>query len=178
VKKPSSLFLCLLTVLVGSTFGQKSVIPPVHYAAGTVLVFHLQTRLNPGHSNETDGLPKGTVIRVKILQPIDSTSESDGADFHGEVAAAVASQNGVVIHAGSEVSGILALLRNRRHPNGFRYELLITGVKDHSRNYDLTASLSPSVFEAPAGTPAAAAGETEKAPANAGATKVPAPSSN
>lgn len=176
MKKVSCLALCALFASATIAFGQKSTVPPLRYAAGTVLTFHLQTRLNPAHSNDIDGLPKGTAIQVKLLVPIDSTTENDGARFRGELAAPVAAANGVVLHSGAEVNGILALLRNRTHPDGFRYELLITGVTDrsnhHATNYELTASLSPSVFEAPATVPVS---ETQKTHAT---TAAPAPPLN
>jgi hypothetical protein len=50
----------------------------------------------------------------------------------------------LVIHPESKVKGILALLRSRSHPEGFRYELLITSLTDHGKSYALTASLNPS----------------------------------
>jgi hypothetical protein len=138
-------FLCLLSALAGQVSGQKSGIEQVSVAAGTVLTFHLQTRLRPGPGNEMDGLPKGTVLRVKLLQAIDSKVNQDGSEFRGEVVTPVVSGNEVVLHADSEVKGLLALLRSRNHPDGFRYELLVTNVSDHGKSYELTASLNPSL---------------------------------
>jgi len=47
-----------------------------------VLTFHLHTRLNPTDRNEMDVLPRGTVIRVKMLNGIDSSVEfAMGASF-------------------------------------------------------------------------------------------------
>ena len=59
----------------------------------------------------------------------------------------VVSGNEVIVHADAEVQGLLALLRSRTHPEGFRYELLITSVKDHGKTYDLTASLNTAFFD-------------------------------
>jgi hypothetical protein len=39
------------------------------------------------------------------------------------------------------------LLRSRSHPEGFRYELLITSLTDHGKSYILTASLNPSLAD-------------------------------
>jgi hypothetical protein len=55
----------------------------------------------------------------------------------------------VVIHADATVRGLFAILRSRSHPDGFRYELLITGIADGGKLFQLTASLSPS-FQDPA----------------------------
>jgi len=38
--------------------------------------------------------------------------------------------DGVVIHSEAEVRGLLVLLRSKNHPNGFRYELLLTELSD------------------------------------------------
>jgi hypothetical protein len=138
-------FLCLLSALAGQVSGQKSAIQQISVAAGTILTFHLQTRLRPGSGNEMDALPKGTVLRVKLFQAIDSKVNQDGSEFRGEVVTPVVSGNEVVLHADSEVRGLLALLRSRNHPDGFRYELLVTNVSDHGKTYELTASLNPSL---------------------------------
>ena len=136
--------LCFATLLTCSSFGQKINPEPVHIAAGTVLAFHLQTRLQATGENETDLLPKGTVIMVKMLDSIDSSVDHDGAEFRGSVVTSIVSGNEVVVHAESEVRGLFVLLRSRTHPEGFRYELLVTHIRDHDRSLDLTASLSTS----------------------------------
>jgi hypothetical protein len=64
--------LCSIAMLAVPLRGQKPTLEPIHVAAGTVLTFHLQTRLHPAHENATDTLPRGTEIRVKILDSIDS----------------------------------------------------------------------------------------------------------
>jgi len=56
--------------------------------------------------------------------------------------------DGVVIHSEAEVRGLLVLLRKQNHPNGFRYELLLTELSDHGKSYLLTASLNDSFFDA------------------------------
>jgi hypothetical protein len=140
-------FLCFVCVFCSTSNGQSSGIPPLQVATGTILTFHLQTRLNPKSENVLDVLPKGTILQVKMLDTIDSKVNADGTHFRGEMVSSVTSGNQTIVHSDSEVRGILALLRSRSHPEGFRYELLITGVTDHGRSYDLTASLGPSVFE-------------------------------
>ena len=139
--------LCFLGVLAGAAHAQTSTLEPVHIAAGTILDFHLQTRLHPGDGNALDILPKGTVLRVKMLEPIDSTVNLDGAAFHGVIVSSLESGGEVVVHSEAEVTGIFVLLRSRSHPDGFRYELLVTGLKDHGKLYALTAFLSSSVAD-------------------------------
>ena len=39
------------------------------------------------------------------------------------------------------------LLGSRNHPDGFRYELLITSFDVNEKSYELTASLNPSFFD-------------------------------
>jgi hypothetical protein len=133
-------------------------IAPLHVAAGTVLIFHLQTRLHPNGDNRLDALPAGTTLHVKMLAPIDSATDKDGTEFQGVVASAVTSGNEIVVHPDAEVRGILALLRSKNHPDGFRYELFITRVTDQGKSYLLTASLDDSLFEPAA--PASSATKT------------------
>jgi hypothetical protein len=66
----------------------------------------------------------------------------------------------VIVHPESEVRGILVLLRSRNHPEGFRYELLVTSITDHAKTFDLTASLNPSFVDA--GAPPSAASKSEE----------------
>jgi hypothetical protein len=148
---------------------------PLRVPAGTVLTFHLQTRLRPIADDPLDALPQGTVLHVKVLRPIDSTVDRDGSEFHGWVTSDLSLGDGVVIHADSQVRGLLVLLRSRNHPNGFRYELLLTELTDSDgKSYPLTASLSASFFDAPPASAATkvAAQDSSKpgAPSN---TKIP-----
>ncbi len=53
----------------------------------------------------------------------------------------------VVVHSDAEVHGLLALLRSRNHPEGFRYDLMITSLVDHGKSYTLTATLDSSFFD-------------------------------
>lgn len=126
---------------------QTSGIIPVHVTAGTVLTFYLHARLNPTSGGSLDGLPKGTLLRVKMLDSIDSAVNADGSEFRGTVVSGLTSSGEIVIHPDSEVKGILALLRSASHPEGFRYELLITSLTDHGKSYALTASLAPSLAD-------------------------------
>ena len=138
--------LCFIGVLTATARGQNSGIEPIRAAAGTVLTFHLQTRLNQTSGDALDILPRGTLLRVKILESIDSSVNRDGSGFHGSMVSAVVSGDEVVIHSDAEVRGLFVLLRSRSHPEGFRYELLITGLTDGGKSYSLTASLNPSFF--------------------------------
>jgi len=145
-----------LSVVSGAAWSRNASLKPVHVPAGTVLTFYLQTRLNPADGNVIDLLPKGTVLSIRVLDKIDSDVTRDGAEFHGVVVVPVMSKDEVVIHADAEVRGLFALLRSRNHPDGFRYELLITGIADGGKLFQLTASLSPSFQD----TAAQTAGET------------------
>jgi hypothetical protein len=171
-----AVILCLIGVFAGAAHAQSLSIEPIHVSAGTVLTFHLQTRLNPKDGNEIDVLPKGTVLKVKMLDAVDSGVDHDGVEFHGAVVSSIVAGNEVVVHSQAEVRGILALLRSRNHPEGFRYELLITSVTDQGKTYNLTASLNPSFFE-PSPQPASSNAEVreEPKPSTTGAAKLPEP---
>lgn len=154
-----AVFLCVASVFAGAARGQNSTIEPIHAEMGAVLTFHLQTRLNPTDPNDIDVLPKGTVIRVKMLTGVDSGVDRDGSEFHGQVVDSVSAGTKIIVHSASEVRGILVLLRSKNHPEGFRYELLVTSVTDHAKTYDMTASLNPSFFDT--GAPQAPVSKTE-----------------
>jgi hypothetical protein len=150
---------------------QTSSIEQVHVAAGSVLTFFLHARLNATDGDAVDGLPKGTLLRIKMLDSIDSAVDPDGTEFHGTVVSALTSEGTVVIHREAEVRGILALLRSRNHPEGFRYELLITTVSDQGRIYALTASLNPSFADAASSAPEKPAAKEDAKPAEQGGSK-------
>jgi len=170
------ILLCAASVVAGTARGQSARIEPIHAPLGAVLTFHLQTRLNPAEPNEIDVLPRGTAIRVKMLNGVDSGVDRDGSVFHGVVVDSVSAGVTIIVHAGSEVRGILVLLRSKNHPEGFRYELVVTSVTDHAKTYDMTASLNPSFSDGSA--PSAPVSKEEEQPepgANrAGAAKLPA----
>lgn len=146
--------LCSITLLASAALGQSPAVAPVRVAAGAVLKFHLQTRLNQNSGDALDALPKGTVFEVRMLDSIDSDSDRDGAEFHGTLVTPLVLEGEVIVHSEAEVRGLLVLLRSKTHPEGFRYELLVTGLTDHGKSYDTTASLHPS-FVDPAAQPAA-----------------------
>jgi hypothetical protein len=158
-----SAFVCfaLITFCACLASGQNFVIQPVRVISGAVLDFHTQTRLHPNSANLPDVLPSGTILRVKIQDHLDSSVDHDGAEFHGVIVAPVVSGNETIVHSDAEVRGILALLRSKSHPDGFRYELLITHLTDHGKSYSLTASLGASFFE----------GGSQPAPASGAGTK-------
>jgi len=142
------LSLCVVTASVAQAQSQS--VKPMRVPAGSILTFYLQTRLNSSDRNAVDLLPRGTQLAVKILGPIDSAKNRDGSEFRGFVTIPVASPAGVVIHADAEVKGLFALLRSKSHPDGFRYELLITEINDSGRSFRLTASLNASFLDVPA----------------------------
>src|SRR5882672_3087692 len=171
------IFLCCVCVFGGPARGQNANIGSIHAELGTILTFHMQTRLNPSERNETDILPKGTLIRVKMLKEVDSSVDRDGSEFHGEVVESISAGSKVIVHSESEVRGILVLLRSKNHPEGFRYELLVTSLTDHEKTYDLTASLNPSFFDAGAPAPAGSKAEAQRDTSinNAGSANLAAP---
>jgi hypothetical protein len=137
-------------------FAQSSTVTPIHVAPGKVLTFYSQTRLAPSPENPFDALPKGTVLRVRLVDGIDSTTEADGAAFRGALDSPLLdSHNAVLADKNAQVRGLMVLLRSRAHPEGFRYELLLTGLGIGGKMQDLTATLNLSLADA---TPAAKLG--------------------
>jgi hypothetical protein len=153
-----ALLLCSIGVFATSSPTQvpSSTVEPLRVQAGTILAFHLQTRLHHTEADPLDALPQGTVLHVKILSAIDSNADRDGSEFRGSVVSDLSTEEGVVIHSEAEVRGLLILLRSKNHPDGFRYELLLTDLTDHGKSYPLTASLNTSFLDAGAQPPAAA----------------------
>jgi hypothetical protein len=139
--------LCFISLLAITAHGQSPAVARLRVTAGTVLKFHLQTRLTPAAGDTLDALPKGTVLEVKMLDSIDSVTDHDGTEFHGTLAAPLISGGQVIVRTEAEVRGLLVLLRSRSHPEGFRYELLVTGLTDRGKSSDLTASLNPSFLD-------------------------------
>jgi hypothetical protein len=170
MKRIALLALCFVGASASTTHGQASRIEPVQVSAGTVLTFYLHARLNPASGDSVDGLPKGTLLRVKMLDSIDSALNADGTEFHGTVVSGLVSSGELVIHSGSQVRGILALLRSRSHPEGFRYELLITDLTDHGKLYTLTASLNPSLADSGAASTSKPAAKVNGKSSESGAT--------
>jgi hypothetical protein len=169
--------VCAAGLFATAVQAQSSDIAPIRVPAGTVLSFHLQTRLKASAGDALDALPKGTVLRVKMLDAIDSAVNRDGSSFHGVVVSAIASGDRVVVHADAEVRGLLALLRSASHPEGFRYELLVTGLVDRGEAYILTAFLGsefPGDSTKSASNSAAAANEpvAAKQPPESGSSEI------
>jgi hypothetical protein len=139
--------LCFIGLFALAAHGQSPSVAPLRVTAGTVLKFHLQTRLNPTSGDALDALPKGTILQVRMLDSIDSATDRDGTEFHGSLTAPLVSSGQVIVRTEAEVQGLLVLLRSRSHPQGFRYELLVTSLTDRGKSYDLTASLNPSFLD-------------------------------
>ena len=159
MRRSALAMLCSVGLLAGITSAQSNLLEPVRVASGATLAFHLQTRLNPNAENQTDALPAGTVLHIKMLTRLDSSTDHDGTEFHGVIVSPVLSGTDVVLHEDAKVTGVLALLRSKSHPDGFRYDLLITRVLDHGKSFYVTASLNSSFFEsAPQAAPVSKAG--------------------
>jgi hypothetical protein len=142
-----AVILCVFGVFAGSADCQASRIEPLRISAGTILTFHLQNRLRTAADDAMGNLPEGTVFKVKMLDSIDTSVNHDGSAFRGSIVGPVVYQNLVVVQSEAGVQGLLALLRSKSHPEGFRYELLVTGITQGGKSYALTASLSPSLFD-------------------------------
>lgn len=148
------LVVCLIGVPAVAASAQSLAVAPLQVKAGTVLSFQLQTRMKATAGDALSALPKGTVLRVKMLDSVDSGANRDGTPFHGLLVSSLISENRVLVHSEAEVRGLLALLRSSSHPEGFRYELLLTGLVDRGEPYTLTAFLDPATASG-AGEPAA-----------------------
>ncbi len=147
--------LCVLCLWVRPLFPQSSDPTPMHFSAGEVLTFYSQSRLHPSSDNPLDALPKGTALRVKLLEGIDSTTKTDGAAFHGILELPLAdTHNATLVEEHAEVRGLFVLLRSKMHPEGFRYELLLTGISVHGKMQDLTATLNSSLSDTTKPVPA------------------------
>jgi len=108
-----------------------------------------------------------------MLTSIDSNADRDGSEFRGFVVSDLSLGDGVVIHSHAEVRGLLVLLRSKNHPDGFRYELLLTELTDQGKSYPLTASLNASFFDADSQPPSAA-----NSPAKAESKVLPKPNAS
>jgi hypothetical protein len=160
--RPALALLCLALFNPAKADCQAPEVPPLRFAAGTVVTFHVQSRLRSEGDDTLNGLTQGTAMQVKLRDAIDSTQNRDGSSFQGTLLATIGSGRAIV-HAEAEVHGILVLLRSRSRPNGFRYELMVTSIREAGRSRPLSASLSSSLFEATAALPAPGSGATTSA---------------
>lgn len=162
--KRSAIVAAIAVLFAAPSFSQNSSIRPLQIPAGAIVNFELQSRLNPSAGDPADALPAGTKMRVKILESIDSRVDQDGSSFQGVLVSPLEQNDRVVLDANAQVNGLFALLRSRQHPEGFKYELLVTNVVDGGRSYVVTASLDPSLFE-PTATQTAAQSSMGQRPA-------------
>src|SRR5260370_31308850 len=108
--------LCFTTLLASAAPGKSPALAPVRVAAGTVLKFHLQTRLDPPAGDPLDALPTGTVLEVRMLASIDSATDRDGTEFPAMLAAPLVIGGGGILRSESELRGSLRLLNSWSHP--------------------------------------------------------------
>ena len=147
MRRPA-IIVALAVFFAAPGFGQTASISPLEIPAGSVVNFQLQSRLSPSAADAADALPAGTTLKIKLLDPIDSRVDQDGSAFQGVLVSPLEENNHVVVGANAEAHGLLALLRSRQHPEGFRYELLVTSLVEDGKSYTVTASLDSSLFEA------------------------------
>jgi hypothetical protein len=145
--KRSAIIAAVAILFAAPSFSQSANLSPLEIPAGSVVNFQLQSRLTPSATDPADALPAGTTLRIKLLDAIDSRVDQDGSAFQGVLVSPLEQNNHVVVGANAEVHGLFALLRSRQHPEGFRYELLVTNVVDGGRSYVVSASLDSSLFE-------------------------------
>src|SRR5690349_24754101 len=108
MKRIALVALCFTSAFASVAQGQTSSIVPVRVTAGTVVTFYLHARLNPTSGDSLDGLPKGTLLRVKMLDSIDSAVNADGPEFRGTVMSGFALSGELVVVPESVVGVILA----------------------------------------------------------------------
>lgn len=161
-----AIIAALAVLFAAPGFSQSASISPLQIPAGSVVTFQLQSRLSAAPGNAADALPAGTTMQIKLLDRVDSRTEEDGSAFDGVLVSSLEENNHVVIGANAQAHGLLALLRSRQHPEGFRYELLVTNIVDGGKSYVVTASLDSSLFE-PSPKPAAASISETAAPGSA-----------
>jgi hypothetical protein len=155
VRRFIPLFVCVLALSAFPARGQSAKsqpspqISPLQIPAGTIVNFQLQTRMKAAAADVLGVLPKGTLLRVKLLDSIDSAALRDGSAFRGLIVSSVERDDRVVIHPDAEVRGLFALLRSASHPEGFQYQLLVTGLIDRGQSYTLTAFLDPRIAATP-----------------------------
>lgn len=138
-------------------FGCGNGIGQVVAALGSATTFYLQT--DPASPSVRIGgvaFPAGTKLKIKLLDSINSTVDKDHTPFRGSLVSPLTYQGRVVVPAGATVDGHLALLRNRAHPQGFRYELMVEHLGDRGKTYSVLATLRPSLLEDPNGQDAKA----------------------
>ena len=138
--------LCAVSLFAITSEAQTTPVVPLRIAAGTVVTFHVQSRLRTAGDDALGAIPQGTQLHVKIVDSIDSAQDRDGSAFRGLLVSSIVS-DGTVIHADAEVRGLLVLLRSKDHPEGFRYELMVTAIVEDGVSYPLTATLSASLFD-------------------------------
>src|SRR5207244_12252840 len=104
-------FLAALTI---ATYGQAFKVGPVRVSAGTVLTFYLHARLNTTNGDGVDGSPKGTLLRLKMLDSIHSAVNADATEFHGTLLSGLPSSGQTLIHPDSTVRRLPAPPPTRR----------------------------------------------------------------
>jgi hypothetical protein len=90
----------------------------------------------------------GTLLRVKILNQISSLADQSGTAFTGSLVVPLQLKGQIVVNAGAQVRGSLALLRNKAHPDGRCYDLLISQIADGGKTFSVYATLrTPSLLK-------------------------------
>ena len=153
MRRVPALAVCFLGFFAPAVRGQSLSVKPIQIESGMVLNFRLQTRIQASAGDPLNTFPDGTVLPVKMLDSAHLWADADGVPFRGTVVGSLMVADHVVIHPGAEVRGLQILLRNRNHPDGFRYELLITDLIDQGEAHTITASFDPASGEAASGAP-------------------------
>jgi hypothetical protein len=133
------LSVCAAFLIASGAVAQTPSVKPIQFISGTILTFRLQTRLKADAGDVLNDFPADATLQVKMLSSTGPAANPDGISFQGIVMLPLSVAGNVVIHPGALVNGLQILLRNKNHPEGFRYELLITGLVDQGESHTVTA---------------------------------------
>jgi hypothetical protein len=113
-------------------------------AAGAIGTFYLTDPAEIGGLS----FQAGTLLRVKILNQISSLVDQSGTAFTGLLVVPLQLKGQIVVNAGAQVRGSLALLRSKAHPDGRCYDLLISQIADRGKTFSVYATLhTPSLLK-------------------------------
>jgi hypothetical protein len=134
-----AVWVCVACLISAGAGAQTVAVKPIQFMSGTVLTFHLQTRLKVDAGDVLNDFPADATLQVKMLSSTGPAANPDGIPFQGIVMLPLSVAGSVVIHPGALVNGLQVLLRNKNHPEGFRYELLITNVVNQGESHTVSA---------------------------------------
>src|SRR5215475_5510601 len=96
--------LCVVLSVPSSADGQTSDVPALRFAVGTIVTFHVQSRLRPEMDDTLNGMPQGTAMQVKLLDAIDSTQNRYCSSYRGTLKTTTGSTQPIA-HSQARVRG-------------------------------------------------------------------------